>query len=171
MDKRYETVDDMRHDISHNHDTNADVNNDLAGNDGIDLNNNPNTDKIKKNSIGTRIGALAQVPLAVSGGDVYDDGKFDPNAQIETEELGNALQGPGYAEYTDAPERFNLDLNEQLAQYSQQEGFEIKLPEDGFTNTENVEMSNQNDDSISTDSTTSALEQPSDSDSLEENNE
>ena len=38
MDKRYETVDDMRQDISHNHDAKVDVNNELAGGDGVDLN-------------------------------------------------------------------------------------------------------------------------------------
>ena len=135
------------------------VGNDLASRNGVDLNNTPDTGNIEKNiektGIGTRIGALFQLPLAVTGsqayapneyadgimnepvagfhqvherppgssefgqistmlnyfgGKEYDDGKFDPSAQIEAGELGTAFNQPVAADHADPPNGSNIEL-------------------------------------------------------------
>jgi len=115
MEKGHEIVNDAKLDtkgIESN--VAADFGGDLAQDDGVDLNSSTNADSVgkslEKTGIGRRFGALAQLPIAALGGKQYDDGRFNPNAQIEAGELDNALRGPGYAEYTDAttPPEINM---------------------------------------------------------------
>jgi len=89
----------------------SDFGGDLADNKGVDLNADVQKER-KKTGLGQRIGAGALLPVAVLSGGGDDDGRFNPNAQIEAEELDNALRGPGYAEYTDAPPPYEFNLPE-----------------------------------------------------------
>ena len=118
MDKRYETVDDMRHDISHNHDANADVNNELACNDGVDLN------AVGSNDINTEHNSTTPNPSSLEGRDMGAVSKAADYAPPPTYDT-RLDTNPDSAIYTDyqAPEgRINIDAVEQ-------NGFKFPMPD------------------------------------------
>ena len=68
-----------------------------------------------------------EAPRFSFDGKVYDDGKFDPDAQIKASEIANALNQPVAADITDPPFEYftdGFDLNEEPIEVETPEVFE-----------------------------------------------
>ena len=141
MAKDFEFSGDITQDIKPDAcDKNLDLNNDLARDNGVDLNNVDN-ETVSKNKI-TNVFAGAMAGMAgISGlyapndhvqeimneprygfhqeyerpnlNPEYDDGKFDPNQQREAEEINTSLNEPIPAEHCDPPQ---IDTVEQMSE-------------------------------------------------------